>query len=507
MQETFDIQTASQRLFALSRKNHFSLAVNNLAQAQYLINAILGIESGSGELVQSLEAEAECLVETARASGYRIHQEFDGNNKLAYLEIIAKGAQQQSRRIKGVSFDEIEAMLVSQRPSHAEAVNRPLGRYKPSDLIVGHIAGPSMLKRREPILASPGRIIFSIGDTGSGHIQRAQNVMSQAISSGWPVLVFDFLPEKLDLITLLKRSVESARRNKDFCVTSSGLSDGNVTPGSTNWMEQMCSLKAWHHRVFGGDPDLIGMAKLLHALTIYVGSAHPKIRNQVRWLNIFSSLEHVLGLIQGRTTSVPSAILDDIEAALEESLGIGSIREITSEQSAMYGQMWEQWVAPFEKLAELHQNASEKSNADFVQATTGQKVLYTAISDDDNLGARNVLEQAKSQLEKVEAVKTKALVLLRVSGSGMQNSAVIEMTKKFGAKGYQLVIVIDGQAQKSALIAQKLAMAGRADCLWHTCNVLESAAFKLDLGSIAGTQCLLVNRERLKEPLMLLPSN
>jgi hypothetical protein len=504
-----DVKSITQRLFAFSKKNKFNIQVYNLAQAQALVAEVLGLSSEEGVYDETLEIEVDALVETARAGGYTVLREYDDKSKkLAYLEIVASGATRSIKKVVAVPHEELRNRLESIETFEAGRLSPTLAVYKDQRIALGHVHSRNPLRRREPVFGMGKRLIVSLGDAGLGHLQRAQNIISQAASAGWAVAAYDFLPEKEDFLGAMRRTVDSARRSPDMLVQANPLHDGlDFNMGSVTFIDSLLTKEDWHKVVFGTAPGMIHFAEMLSVIADFQRHCYPRISSQASWLKTYSNLDHVMSLLEEPKAAMYALLIKD---ALLNVLSVESSDKITLEQADLYVRTWSKWVNPFVEMACEHQEKSSKHNLAVQEVVYTRRISYAAVSLDESskhdLYNRAYYQHLKHQAGMLGQAEAQTLVVLRVSGMGMQNAVVIEMTRVFSSKGYQVLLVIDGQTQKAAMIAQRLALAGRADCLWHICHIKESAAMPTNLSKATAGQCLFVNKEQMKEPMMLLPS-
>lgn len=504
-----DVRSITQRLFAFSKKNKFNIQVYNLAQAQALVAEVLGLSGEEGVYDETLETEVDALVETARAGGYTVLREYDEKTqKLSYLEVVASGATRSIKKVVAVPYEELRNRLDAIAPFEVGRLTPTLSVYKDQRIALGHVHSRNPLRRREPVFGVGKRIIVALGDAGLGHLQRAQNIIGQAAIAGWAVSAFDFLPEKEDFLGAMKRTMDVARRSADMLIQANPLQEGlDFNMGSVTFIDSLLTKEDWHKVVFGADPAMLHFAEMLSVIADFQRHCYPQISRQVSWLKTYSNLDHVMSLLEEPRAAMYALLIKD---ALLRVLDVESTDKITLDQADIYVRAWNKWVNPFVEMAFGHQEKFSKHNLLIQEVFYTRRVSYAAVSLEDGgrheLYNRAYYHQLKYQLRSVGQAEDQALVVLRVSGTGMQNAVVIEMTRVFSAKGYQVLLIIDGQTQKAAIIAQRLALAGRADCLWHTCHIKESATVPTNLSKATAGQCLFVNKEQMKEPLMLLPS-
>ena len=509
MNEQIDLRSVSQRLFALSKLNRFSLQINNLAQAQALASDLLGITDSAGLFDFCLENDVDSLVETARSNGYLVLRDYDeGTKKLNYLELVAPGAQRVIRKIEPTPYAEVRSAIEAVPEIVPRSLNTALYEYRDSRLSLGNYRNRNILKMKDVAYSTGKRIIMSLGDAGIGHLQRAQNIIGQAASSGWAILSYDFSPDKDDFFGHFKRSIDSNRRNGDLIIQHhpkfeyEDIKDGAIFLSSCLKSKDSC-----HRVIFNGIPEMESFAHLIALLFNYCGQVNPSLNRQISWLDSFSSLDRVLGVIDDPKARI---YVQDIKNTIFEFFNISSTTNFTYEQSEEYSLVWKKWVSPFIEMAQKQQTKASTCHVDFNEVIESRRILhapvYLDVQGKHDLFNRAVLHSMEDALERVQRAKAQSLVVLRVSGSTMQHPLVMAMTRVFSAKGYQILMVIDGQTQKASLIAQKLAIVGKADCLWHTCHIKETSAMPYNLTKATAGQCLFVNKERIKEPLMLLPA-
>ncbi|MEG1346689.1 MAG: hypothetical protein RSD49_01450 [Hafnia sp.] len=508
--ENIDVKSITQRLFALSKKNRFSLPVNNLAQAEMLITDLLGITNYSGVRDQCLEAEVNSLVESARADGYSVLREYDEDtNKLAYLEIVARGAKRSQRTISAIPYQELQSRLDA-LPVYSKGEIIPARvAYKECRLALGQIKNRNPLKMKESLYGTGRRMIISLGDAGVGHLQRACSIIGQAAQAGWAISAYDFIPEKGDFLGALNRMVDASKRNVDIIVQDNpAFGMANVDIGSVGLLGSLESPDDWSFVLFNREAEMNNFANLLSLISHHHRKFYPGLQDNVDWMETYETLDNILGLISDPRVGESAPL---IEKALLAFLGVSTLAQITFEESDFYCQHWAKWIAPFIQVARAHQKISSACHVGLNDVMQARRISYAGVSLDFN-GRHELFNRAyynylKHYNKAVQGTEKQALVALRVSGSSMQDPLVMGMVRLFIGKQYQVVLIVDGQTQKAALIAQKLAMAGHAECLWHTCHINKSAALPLDLNKATAGQCLWVNRERIKEPLLLLPSN
>lgn len=508
MSEHLDLRSVSQRLFALSKKHKYSLQINNFAQAQAYASDLLGITDASGISESCFESEVDLLVENARASGYLVLRDYDeSTQKLAYLELVAPGAHRACRKIEPIHPSELDdALSLDSSVIHSDLVPSE-HLYKKSRLALGSFRPRNSLKMRDMTFGDFKRVMISLGDAGTGHLQRAQFIAGQAASAGWGIVAYDFMPEKDDFYVPFKRTIDAARRNSDvLCQSHPGVQTDGTALGSLQMVSGFGGGFSCHDLIFNKEPSMLPMANLLTILSEYCHQAYPHIAGHVSWLHNFATLDHVLALL-----SEPKATfyVPGIKESICEMFSITDATSLSFEQSEVYHANWKKWVRPFLDIAEKCCDLASTRDVGFSEIFKARRILYSPVMIDaaegNDLFNRLHVSAIRRSLEKVQTAKELALVILRVSGQHMTNPIVMAMTRVFITKGYQLLLVIDGQTQKAALISQKLAAAGKADCLWHTCHIKDSPSMPYGVSKNTGGQCIFVNRERLKEPLNLLP--
>lgn len=508
MNEQLDLRSVSQRLLALSKKNKYALQINNFAQAQAFASDLLGITDASGISDSCFESEVDLLVENARASGYLVLRDYDeSTQKLAYLELVAPGAHRACRKIEPIHPNELDSVLSMNSSVSCSELMPSEHVYRNSRLALGSFRTRNSLKMRDTAYGDFKRVMISLGDAGTGHLQRAQFIASQAARAGWGIVAYDFMPDKDDFFVPFKRTIDAARRNSDLlCQSHPGFHSDGVALGSLQMIGGFGGSFSCHDLIFNNDPSMLPMANLLTILSEYCHQAYPHIAGHIGWLNNFATLDHVLALL-----SEPKATFyaPGVKESICEMFSITDATSLSFEQSEIYHTNWKRWVRPFLDIAEKICDLASTCNVGFNETFKARRILYSPVMIESSGGGdlfnRLHVNAISRSLGEVQPAKELALVILRVSGHQMTNPIVMAMTRAFITKGYQLLLVVDGQTQKAALISQKLAAAGRADCLWHTCHIKDTPSMPYGVSKATGGQCIFVNRERLKEPLNLLP--